>query len=341
MPQSKPKVLYVDALSFPMARSNTQGIVNAYAKVADVHTFDYRSMVPPQRRKGQSGAIRAMNRALLEKAIEVQPDFVHLGKCETVKGKTVAAIKEETGAVVHQFYGDYRAAPQPYVIDIGRHADMTLLHHKDERVYARHRDSGCRKVGFWWAGTDVDVFKPYDVPVEYELIMMCNRFGSRMAGVRAGQGDRYSFALDLARAGLQVYLFGHKNGAVAQHHPNLHARGFVDLGNFARACSASKIALNYSSKDIYMYCSWRRVFNTMASGCMLLTRYFPGLDTVFTNHEHLVWFDEDEEAVELIRLYLKDDQARQRIAGAGRAEVVARHTWDHRIHLMLEMAGLL
>jgi spore maturation protein CgeB len=89
-----------------------------------------------------------------------------------------------------------------------------------------------------------------------------------------------------------------------------------------------------------MYCSWRRIFNTMACGCLLLTRHFPGLKTVFNNNEHLVWFKSDEEGIELAHHYLKDDRARERIAGAGREEVLARHTWDHRIQDMLDMAGL-
>lgn len=339
MKRSRPKVLYVDAISWPLAQSSIQGICRAYQKVVELRTFDFRAGIPrrPDRRPA---AVSAMNARLLKEAVEFQPDLVHLGKCETVRGETVAAIKEQTGAVVHHFYGDYRAAVQPYVADIGRYADMTLLHHQDRAVYERHRAAGCQKVGFWWAGTDPDVFRPYNVPKEYEVIMMANS-GNKIAGLRAGQGDRYRFVLDLAKAGFQIYLFGKKNGRVASRHPNLHARGFADLEDFAKTCSAARLALNYSTNQVYMYCSWRRVFNTMASGCLLLTRYFPGLETVFENHKHLVWFGEDEEGIELARRYLKDDGIRQYVIHMGRTEVLMHHTWDHRIQDMLRMAGLL
>lgn len=340
MKPSKPKVLYVDAISWPLAQSSIQGMIKAYEKVAELQTFDYRACVPRKAASRQK-AISAMNARLLRQAVEFQPDLVHFGKCETVRGVTVAGIKEQTGAMIHHFYGDYRAAVQPYVADIGRHADLTLLHHQDQAVYKRHRAAGCQKVGFWWAGADPDVFKPHEVEKKFEAVMMSNRFGTKRASVRAGQADRHRFVLDMAGAGIPVYVFGHKNGTLAGRHPNLHARGFVDLDEFAVSCSKAKIALNYSTNQVYMYCSWRRIFNTMACGCLLLTRYFPGLETVFGNHRQLVWFKEDQEGIELARYYLKEDEERERIASAAREEVAARHTWDHRIHDMLVLAGLL
>jgi spore maturation protein CgeB len=335
----RPRVLYVDALSWPLAQSSIQGICKAYEKVAELSTFDFRAGMPRQLDK-RPAFVSAMNARLLKQAVEFKPDLVHLGKCDTVRGVTVAAIKEQTGAVVHHFYGDYRATVQPYVADIGQHADRTLLHHQDREVYKKHRQAGCRNVGFWWAGVDPRVFRPHDVATDYEVVMMANRFGSRMAAVRAGQADRYRFVLDLAESGISVTLFGRKNGKVASHHSNLHAHDFVDMEGFAMACSGARIALNYSTNRVYMYCSWRRIFNTMGAGCLLLTRYFPGLETVFENHKHLVWFEEDREGIELAYRYLEDDSARQYVAYTGRDEVLAKHTWDHRIQDMLEMAGL-
>ena len=49
-----------------------------------------------------------------------------------------------------------------------------------------------------------------------------------------------------------------------------------------------------------MYCSWRRIFNTLACQGFLLIRYFKGLETVFKNKHHLVWFKTLEEAIDLI-----------------------------------------
>ena len=73
----------------------------------------------------------------------------------------------------------------------------------------------------------------------------------------------------------------------------------------------------------------------MASGCFFATRYFPGLETLFENGKHLVWFDTHDEAISLIKHYLADDAAREKIALAGRQQVLSAHTWDNRIAQMI------
>ncbi len=87
-----------------------------------------------------------------------------------------------------------------------------------------------------------------------------------------------------------------------------------------------------------MYCSWRRLFNTMASGCFVLVHYFPGLESVFENRHHLAWFKDTDEAKRLIKYYLAHDEEREVVACQGRKEVVARHTWDTRVERMLNLA---
>ena len=69
----------------------------------------------------------------------------------------------------------------------------------------------------------------------------------------------------------------------------------------------------------------------MASGAFHLTRYFPGLEDVFENGEHLVWFHSIPEAIDQIEYYLAHDREREKIASAGRQEVLMHHTWDDRI----------
>ena len=48
-----------------------------------------------------------------------------------------------------------------------------------------------------------------------------------------------------------------------------------------------------------------RTFLTLAAGGFHLTHYVPGLETMFENHRHLVWYRSDEECLELIRLLVR------------------------------------
>ena len=113
---------------------------------------------------------------------------------------------------------------------------------------------------------------------------------------------------------------------------------FVVEEEFARACSKAKITLGYNAvNDIYFYASWRRPLNCMACETFHLTRYFPGLEEVFVNKKHLVWFYTIPEAMKLIKYYLRHTEQRQQIGREGRREVVEHHTWEHRIKEMIEI----
>jgi spore maturation protein CgeB len=113
----------------------------------------------------------------------------------------------------------------------------------------------------------------------------------------------------------------------------------VGSDGFSEACSKAKVALGYGTDKEPCYTSWPRLVNTMVCGCFFLTRWFPKIDRIFKNRTHLVWFKSIDEAVELTKYYITHDEKREKIAQAGRQEVLAKHTWDHRIARMLEYAG--
>ncbi len=136
---------------------------------------------------------------------------------------------------------------------------------------------------------------------------------------------------------------------VGSTHPQLHrarverlralaAAGvdvFVDarpLGAMTTLFAASRIVLNDTvADDLNM-----RVFEALGSGSLLLTSRLPatsGLEDLFRDGEHLVLWDGTADLLEKIRYYLDEAHAgeRERIAAAGQAEVLARHTYDDRV----------
>lgn len=318
------RILYIDMINAAHAQSNVQGRIRAYRKVAQLETFDYRAVA---RRLG----VMEMNERLVAAAIQFEPDLVQFGKCESVKGWAVERIKQQTGAVVIHFYGDYRPKVQRWVADIGRVADWTLLYHQDERLIQAHLDAGCRRVGYWGVGIDPDTFKPADVERDHDIAFMAN---APAAGTGQGEG-RWNLVRALAVAGLSVHLYGNGWGKL-RNTPNIYLHNFVEGGDFAQACSRAKLCLGYNTNQVRMYTSWRRVFNSMASGACFLTRWFPGLETVFVDGIHLVWFKDIEGAVSAAHHYIARDAEREAIAAAGRQAVLEGHTWDHIIGQCLQ-----
>ena len=321
--RERPRILYVDTLREPHAQSNVLGIAQAYARIGRLEAFDYRYL-------GSQFGPGLMNRMLLQKAKQYQPDLIHLGKSETIKGATVRQVKACTKAKIIHFYGDYRAEPQPWVIDIGQYADWTLLYHKDINLIERHHEKGIKNIGFWWVGVDTSIFKPVQEPKDVDLVFMGSNYD-----FLPGHADRRSFINNLCSKGFDLHLYGNGWEDFAQF-SNVKLHGFVDQQDFVQACSRARIALGVDPvSDVRMYTSWRRPLNTMATGTFYLTRYFSGLEEVFENHRHLVWFRDNEEAVELLNYYLEHDLERERIAQTGRDEVILHHSWDKRINEML------
>jgi len=323
----RPRVLYVDTLNTPQAASNVAGTDKAYRNAATVRAFDYRALA---QKHGQD----AMNQMLVSAAEKFRPDLIHLGKCELVKGSAIKAIKEKLDTTVVHFYGDYRSAPQPWVVDIGKYADLTLFNSKDERVRGMYREAGVRNPsGFWFVGADPDVFYPRDVEKTYDVAFM----GSNLQVRNPGYPKRRELLRAMLGAGLDVHIFGNGWDYLKPLYLNVHLHPFVNGDVLAEAYSRSKVTLGINGiNTIKMYASWRRAFCSMASGAFHLTHYVPGLETVFENGKHLVWFKSEAEALELVQYYLSHEDERGRIAAAGRKEVLANHTWDVRIAAMLE-----
>ncbi len=99
----------------------------------------------------------------------------------------------------------------------------------------------------------------------------------------------------------------------------------------ARVYAKSKIVINVAMKeDLNMRC-----FEAMGAGAFLLTDYVPYMEEIFEDGKHLVLYRSTEEAIDKAKYYLAHDSEREKIAQAGFAEVMAKHTIDHRLDQML------
>jgi spore maturation protein CgeB len=98
---------------------------------------------------------------------------------------------------------------------------------------------------------------------------------------------------------------------------------------YREICASTRVVLGVDARDdVHLYFS-NRTWLTLGCGGFLLTRYVSGLEELFTNHEHLVWFRSTPEALELIDHYLRRDREREQIARTGYEYVHAYHTFHH------------
>lgn len=99
----------------------------------------------------------------------------------------------------------------------------------------------------------------------------------------------------------------------------------------------SKIVFNISiTDDLNM-----RTFEGMATGSLLLTSRNAEVESVFEDGRHLVLYDNLDDMIDKARYYVEHEEERERIACAGYEEVMAKHTFEHRVKQVLETCGLL
>ena len=105
----------------------------------------------------------------------------------------------------------------------------------------------------------------------------------------------------------------------------------------ARVYSASRIVFNRSIKDDVNM----RVFEALASGSLLLTNDLAanGQAELFHDGVHLATYSDMEEMLDKVTYYRRHESLREKIAAAGAAEVLAKHTYRHRMETVLEYAG--
>ena len=112
-----------------------------------------------------------------------------------------------------------------------------------------------------------------------------------------------------------------------------HQQG-VGSDEMCRSFCRGRLAFNSSiAQDVNM-----RVFEVLAMGMPLLTNRdaeVNGLFDLFEDGKHLITYT-DEDLVERARTYLADETARAAIGAAGRGEVLAKHTYGHRVDALLD-----
>jgi spore maturation protein CgeB len=75
----------------------------------------------------------------------------------------------------------------------------------------------------------------------------------------------------------------------------------------------------------------QRVFDVPACGAFLLTDRRGGIERLFEPGREIMLYDGPEDAAEQLARCLGDPGLRARVAAAGRARVLAEHSYDHRL----------
>ena len=112
-------------------------------------------------------------------------------------------------------------------------------------------------------------------------------------------------------------------------HPELNY--YEELPGFYGACE-----VNFNCTSLQMKGAVnQRVFDVPAAGAFLLTDHRSQIERLFEPDVEIALFRGQEEIGPLTERFLADPEGRARLARAGRARVLAEHTYEHRLSALM------
>ncbi len=213
---------------------------------------------------------------------------------------------DKFGCTTACLIGDLHTGDSDWRVKYARQFKHSFLMFNRDHI-ARFERSGSRAI--WLpAACDPEIHRRFQVPKAYDVVFV----GQTMP---AWHKDRVRLLERLKKAGFDLCV----DSKILEEMALLFSRG--------------RLVFNRSlNGDLNM-----RVFEALACGSLLITDRLPteaGLEELFGDHRHLVLYDDDN-LEELVAHYLNNEQEREAIAKRGRAEVLANHTYGHRVDQML------
>jgi hypothetical protein len=207
---------------------------------------------------------------------------------------------------------DYFPLDHP-VTSLAKRSDVFF--HTMEGQLEEYRAAGVRNPVYVHSGVD---------PERHRRVAPSSRHASDLAFIgKAAYPERIDLITRLhADFDIRVYGRGWREYGIAAQ------KAEIALPEFRKVCASARIIVGSDkTADRELYFSNRTWF-VLGCGGFLLTRYVPGLERLFANHEHLCWFHDADEARELARFYLAQEDARRTIAEAGHRFAHAHYPFD-------------
>ena len=227
------------------------------------------------------------------------------------------------------WYFDYAPSPAPELLALARAAGRLFVTCRSQ--VEAYRAAGVPEVLFLPQALD----PAYDRPAT----RVPSRLRCDLSFVGSGQyPHRHELLRRLARVGkLQIRGPGWEGAS------DLPVAGGAVWGRrFAKVVAGAAISVGahaVAGQERQTACDSNRIWKVLGCGGFYLGAWQPGSDQFARGGEHCVWYRDLDEAVALAERYLAAPAERAAIAAAGREHALGRHTYSHRLQLLLEGRG--
>ncbi|MCK4352474.1 glycosyltransferase [candidate division WOR-3 bacterium] len=296
------KIFYID--DFAPEHSNFYWLKN-FQKFGEVKIFD----------------IRQQNQELIaKKVMSFEPEHIHLGgsvKNNMVSSQLLYKFKQKLNCTISAFYGD-----ASYSVYHSRLAEVVDYIYVSNKTHIKlNKKKGHSNFEYMPCPTDPDIFNHQKCKKAYDIVFIGNN----------NQASRLPLLEKLANNfNLKVFGNGWEGTGLNYGRP-VYGRTFSKVCNKAKICLG---ILDNKWVKLEAYFS-NRLANTLAARSFYLQRYTHGIEKVFANQKHLLWYKSEKELIELIKYYLVHETEREKIALEGQQEVYKKYTYEKSVQRIL------
>lgn len=258
---------------------------------------------------------------ILKRIAKFNPDMVFIHSMDI----PLAVLDKISGTHIKtvQYYHDgWRLDILPEMLQWGRKVDVFLSNAKG--LHDRYRSEGIRNPIFIIEGCDI-----HDHRKMHPILPIWKSDVAFVGEARFNEPrvDLIRKLKDICR----VRVYG-KNWEKTGISPTLRE---VNPKKYGLICGGAKIVLGIDAVTTIEGHWTNRLWLTLGCGGFHLTNYIPGMEEIFTNREHLVWYHDEKECIDLVREFLMKPEERRRIAEQGYRLVHEKYTFHHFVDKVL------
>ena len=202
-----------------------------------------------------------------------------------------------------------------------------------EGAISKLREMGAPEVYAVHYGVDPNIYRPIPLPKDLDIFY---------AGLGAKFREKWiENMITFPSKKLNYVSFVVAGLNLPNLNSNVECLPMLPFNQWLRYCCRSKITLNIARESHSMTpgTSSSRPFELAALGCCIVSNPYLGLKEWFDVGKELLIVNNAEEAVEVYRWLLVDEETRFRMGEAARKRVLKEHTFKHRAQQLLSIIG--
>ncbi len=308
--------------------------------------FDHRAFLLPGRLRARIPLLDRLDRShlnarLLRLVRRERPDLAIVNQGMVLEGRTTEAIRAEGTRCVNWF-SDF---PAEFMKGLAVASCYDAFFLGSSYAARRHREAGHRNAAWLPFGCDPRSHRPEEPGDRVGSPPRSRGSSGAVSPPVVFVGSHYPERQILLRflRGLPVGVWGPgwERAADDPHVAPMIRGGALRPAAWRLLYARCRVAVNihygsFGPEDVSGDLANTRVFEILACGAYQVVDRQRDVLRLFTEGEHLAAFSSGEELRARVEQALRDDHLRESVARRGRAEVLARHTYEHRARRLLD-----